>query len=305
MMKGAVMALFTVIFLIIALAPSAHSISIRDLISRYVFSAPATQVNVISYTDYMADKDNNGINDTLVLELATSNAAGNFIFVANLFDKSGVLTNETSKTLDAGTNKINVTFSSIFLTQHQFNYSIKIYNSSYILKHRKDGILTQNYSTYEEGFEILDIKNSKADNSLTINITINLDNETIKRTHYSGNFNISSIKIGKKTIKTNYTTDFYDFRDFATTSYISGFTDNGIDTNSDNKHNFLQINIKSQIVKDDDYAISFALYDLFDNLIEIRNESFFLNSGQNTLSFKINGSGIYDKKLNGPFIVKR
>ena len=332
-----------VIFLILmVLTPLAYSMSLKDLVARYIFSASTTQMNVTGYADYMIDKDGNGINDTLVLELSTNNAAGNFIFVANLLDKNGILTNETNRTLNSGINKLNITFNSILLAQNQFNYSIKIYNSSYSLKYRKDNMPTQNYQNYEEGFKVPGIKDSKEGSSLAINVTINssingtfetslflsynsstiylkenksivnstqhlafnFGNETIKRTHFAGRFNISSVKIDKKTIKTNYTTDSYDFRDFAATSYISGFTDSGIDANSDNKYNFLQINIKNQIFKNDDYSIMLALYDLFDNLIETKNISFFASSGQNTISFAINGSGIYDKKLNGPFIVK-
>ena len=64
----------------------------------------------------------------------------------------------TNKTLSSGTSKLNITFSSILLTQNQFNYSIKVYNSTRRLKYRKDKILTQNYSSYEEGYRILDIK---------------------------------------------------------------------------------------------------------------------------------------------------
>ena len=61
------------------------------------------------------------------------------------------------------------------------------------------------------------------------------DGEKIKRTHYTGNFNISSIKIGKKIIETSTTTAFYDFRDFASESYINGFSDIGVDIDGDGK----------------------------------------------------------------------
>ena len=138
-----------IIFLILLTAlPLVHSISIKDLISRYSFSTVTAQMNVTNHTDFMIDKNNNGINDTLVFELETENIAGNYIFAVNLLDKNGIITNETSLTLPSGTNKINLTFSSALFRQNQFNYSLKIYNSSYSLKYRKDSLLTQNYQNY-------------------------------------------------------------------------------------------------------------------------------------------------------------
>ena len=332
-----------VVFLIfIILIPLAYSIPIKDLISRYSFSIATVQMNVTNYTDFMIDKNNNGINDTLVFELTTNNIDGTFIFVINLFDKDGTLTNETNKTLSSGTSKLNITFSSILLTQNQFNYSIKVYNSTRRLKYRKDKILTQNYSSYEEGYRILDIKDLKINKTLRINATLNspangthvttlflsyntsiifskdsktitdsknylifnFDNETIKKTHYSGNYTVSSVKVGRKTIKTNFTTAFYDFRDFADSSYIYNFTDNGTDADGDGKFDLIQINASIQAMKNDNYTLAFSLYDLFDNLIEARNITSFLNAGKNAIHIDINGSKIYEKKLNGPFILK-
>src|SRR3989344_6533884 len=241
-----------VIFLVVLfLIPVAYSLSIKDLIARYSFSATSPQMNVTEFKDFMIDKNSNGINDTLVFELTTNNADDIFIFVINLLDKNGILTNETNVTLNAGINKLNIMLNTILLSQNQFNYSVKIYNSSFSLKYRKDNILTQEYTNYEKGFEILSIKDSKVDKMLKVNVTINsyingtfetilflaynnsiisikenktitnsiqdlifnFDNETIKRTHYIGNFNISSVKIGKKVIKINAVISFYDFRD--------------------------------------------------------------------------------------------
>src|SRR3989344_3860011 len=78
--------------------------------------------------------DGNETSDTLVIGLTSNSAGGNFIFVINLFDKNGVIANETNLTLSSGINKINITFDSSLLSQSQFNYSVKIYNSTYSLK---------------------------------------------------------------------------------------------------------------------------------------------------------------------------
>ncbi|MBI2654277.1 hypothetical protein HYX02_05720 [Candidatus Woesearchaeota archaeon] len=331
-----------VFWIFIVTIPLAFSISIKELISRYTFSTTTAQMNVTNHTDFMVDKDNNEANDTLVFELTTNNTAGTFVFVINLFDKDSTSVNETNKTLSFGINKINITFSSHLLDQNQFNYSIKIYNASRSLKYRKDKILTNFYSNYEEGFRILAVNDSRINKTLRVNVSanspdnkthvttlflsysnsiifskaskkykvginyliFNFDNETIKNTHYIGNFNISSIKIGTKTIKTNFTTAFYDFKDFGVTSYIYNFTDNGTDTDNNGKFDFLEINTSTQILKTDDYTLAISLYDLFDNLVEIKNLSIYLNVGKNIVPVKINGSKIYDKKINGPYMLK-
>lgn len=330
-----------VILLFIMLMPLGYSISIKELISRYSFFSATPQMNITDYADSMIDGNNNGINDTLVIELTAKNTAGSFVFVVNLFDKSGTLTNETTKSLNSGANKINITFASILLAQNQFNYSIKVYNLSRSLKFRKDNIPTQNYFNYEEGFKILDIKDSKVDKTLRINVTVNssingtypstlfisynnsvifskeskeitnslnyilfnFGNETIKRTHYAGNFAVPSVKIGRKTIKINFTTASYDFRDFAVTSYISSFADGAAGAGG-NKYGILQINASLNIAEADNYNVVLGLYDLFGNPVEKKNASYFLNAGTNSASIDINGSKLYEKKLNGPFIVK-
>ena len=252
------------------------------------------------------------------------------------------MTNETNRTLNSGINKINITFSSHLLDQNQFNYSVKIYNASRSLKYREDKILTNFYQNYEEGYRVLAVNDSRINKTLRVNISasspdnkthvttlflayndstffskaskkykvginhliFDFDNETIKNTHYTGSFNISSLKIGTKTIKTNFTTAFYDFRDFAATSYIYNFTDNGTDTDNDGKFDFLEINVTSQIFKEGNYTFIISLYDLFDNLIETKNLSLYLDFGKNAAPLRINGSRIYEKKLNGPYMLK-
>ena len=336
MKRGLALILFFVI-----LIPLANSMSLKDLIAKYVFTSSTVEMNITDYTDFMIDGNNDEINDTLVFELRTSNKAGSYIFAVNLFDKNGILTNETNKSLNAGANKLNLTFPSAYLSKNQFNYSIKIFNSSYSLKYRKDNLLTQTYSNYDEGFKILSIDDNKIGKTLKIKLRINssinltseaslflkhnnsiissrnvfsinssmndlefnFDNETIKKTHYAGIFNLSSIKIGKKILKPGFATGNYDFRDFASSSYFSAFSDENA-ANARNKYASLKINAEMQIAENNDYVISLGLYDLFGNIIEIKNASYFLAAGKNIVSFDFNGSGIHDKKLSGPFVLK-
>ena len=290
----------------------------------------------------MADSNGNGINDTLVIELETINPAGTFVFVINLLDKNGILTNETNKTLNAGVNKVNITFSSLLLSQEQFNYSIKVYNSSRRQKFRKDNIPTQIYSNYEEGFRVLDVKDSKIDQKLRLNITVNspknethittiflnyinqsifskssktfrsgtnylifdFDNETVKRTHYTGNFSILSIKIGRKTYKTDFATSYYNYRDFAASAYIFNFTDDGVDLDNDGKFDFLEVNPSISILRAADYTLTSALYDLFGAPIEASNVSMNLDIGNKAIPIRFNGTNINEKKVNVPFVIK-
>ncbi|MEK6984193.1 MAG: CARDB domain-containing protein [Nanoarchaeota archaeon] len=330
-----------VFVIVILLFPLAYSISFTEFLKRHKFSTETSQMNLTSHLDYMVDKDDNGINDTLIIELATRNTADNFIFVVNLFDNSGILTNETMKELGSGENKLNLSFSTSLLSQKQFNYSIKIYNSTYSLKYRKDKILSQEYRNYEEGFKILDAKAFKDGKALKINVTLNssvsgvfdtqifltynnsvifakepklisnslqhllfsFDNETIKKSHVAGNFNISTLKIGNKIFKINSATAYYDFKDFAATSYIREFSDGGIDINSDKKFDFLEINMAVHANSDSQYTFQLALYDLFGNLIEIKKFTSFLAAGTNTIPMDVNGSRIYRKRLSGPFVI--
>ena len=44
--------------------------------------------------------------------------------------------------------------------------------------------------------------------------------------------------------------------------YISGFIDKGVDENSNEKYESLQISAKTQITSEDDYSIYMQLYDL-------------------------------------------
>ena len=98
------------------------------------------------------------------------------------------MTAQINNTLGRGINKLNISYDSIFLSKSQFNYSIKIYNSSYAVKYRKDKILSQNYLNYEEGFKIMELKDFIDGKSLAFNITIDSSiNGTFEtELHYQG-----------------------------------------------------------------------------------------------------------------------
>ncbi|MBI2646902.1 hypothetical protein HYW99_00325 [Candidatus Woesearchaeota archaeon] len=332
-----------VVFLIfLFLVTSVSPISVRQLLNKYNFSMTSIQINVLNFSDYMVDTNYDGIGNRVIFELTTDNDYGNFIFVVNVYDSNGIITNESNISLTNGLNRINLSIDSTSLTQAQFNYSIKIYNSTYSLVYRKDNILSQNYTNYEKGFSILNLGDLKLDKGIMINVTLNssisgisevsvflyynnsaifintnksinnsinyliflIDNETIKRTHHIGNFENISLKIDKKLTKTNFVTNLYDFKDFATTSYISSLSETPIDINGNNKYDFLELKTNIEILNDNLYTLELAFYDSLSDIIEIKNVSSILSVGNNQMSVLINGSKIYDKKLNAPYLVK-
>lgn len=332
--------LFILFFLL--LAPSVFSITLWDLINFFNFNFFTTAINVTSQNDFMIDKDGNNINDTLYIELTTDGSSGTYLVVVDLYDEN-VIKNETKKTLSPGTNKFNITFSTEFFTKSKFNYTIKIYEENYSLKYSRENIETKFYNNYETAINIINISDSSINNNyiqlnLTINFTknntyevtaylkyndsiifskinktinsglnnilINFGNETIKNTHYTGKFNLTSIKINNKIIKTNYLTNLYDYKDFAQSSYFTGFSDYGFDSNNNNLFDYLKLNATLEIKNNDNYKIELTVYDLFDNFIEKVKKTETLNIGKNNIIININGTKIYNKKLNGPFIVR-
>jgi len=331
--------LFAVLFLL--LIPIASSITLQDLLDFFNFDFFGIRINVTNKNDFMADKNNNSVNDTLIIELTTNGNAGNYFFVLDLHDNGNIIINETNKTL-RNSDKINITFSTEFLASNKFNYSIKIYGNDFSLKYRKDNIETNTYNNYEKGVSIINMTDSSINNlSILINLTLNItsnatyeiisylkfnetaifsktnksmneginyaeiyfDNETIKNTHYIGNFNLTSIKLNNKLIKANYTTAFYNYKDFAQTSYFLNFLDNAIDTNSNDLFDYLKLNISVEIKNNGTFNVELALHDLFDNFLVKENATNYFNVGAKNFIININGTKIYNKKLDGPYVI--
>ncbi|MFH0868415.1 MAG: CARDB domain-containing protein [Candidatus Woesearchaeota archaeon] len=289
----------------------------------------------------MVDKDENNINDTLIIELTTNGNSGTYLISIDLYDKN-VIKNETNKTLSSGANKFNITFSTDFFTKNKFNYTIKVYEENYSLKYSKENIETQFYNNYETTVNIVNISDKSINNRLQLNFTINFtknntyeiiaylgynnsiifskinqnvnagvnnilmnfNNETIKNTHYIGKFNLTSLKLNNKIIKTDYLTNLYDYKDFAQTSYFAGFSDYGFDLNNNNLFDFLKLNTTLEIKNNDSYKVDLALYDLFSNFIAQENKTQALTTGTNNFIIDISGTKVYNNKLSGPFILK-
>lgn len=331
---------FFLILIFLLLIPVSFAISLQDLINFFNFDFFTSEINVTSYNDMMFDKDSNGANDTLAIELTTDGNAGEYLVSIDLHDNN-IVTNETNLTLNSGTNKFNITFPTDFFTKNKFNYTIKIYESNYSLKYSKEDIETQTYSNYETGISILSINESLTGGlqlSFTINtskekdyefvaylryndsvifsktnvslssgmnkVLVNFSNETIKKTHYLGSFNLTAIKFDHEIIRTNYSTSSYNYQDFATTSYLASFSENGIDNNDNALYDSLEITALIDSKESGIYNLEMYVYDLFDKYLSKLEKNQTLDKGTENIILYVNGTEIYEKKLNGPFVIK-
>src|SRR3989338_8527755 len=322
--------------------PVISAISLNELISLFNFNFFTPTINVTSHKDFMGDNDDDGINDTLMIELETDGSPGTYLFVVSIYNENWI-TNETSKILGSGINRFNISFPTEFLSNNKFDYTIKIYGQNYSLKYFKEEIDTDYYANYEKGISILNISDKlTGNNSLQLNITINFtrnndyeiisylaynrskifsktnktineganeiiisfDNEAIKNTHYAGKFNLTGISLNGNFIGINYLTAHYDYRDFSPDSYFYSFSDYGFDADNNGLYDFLSLNMTLEIKDAGSYLVESALYDLYGNFIQKEEKTWGLLPAKNSIILEFNGTEIYSKKLDGPFILK-
>lgn len=141
-----------------------------------------------------------------------------------------------------------------------------------------------------------------ADQEKTVNIIF--DNETIKSTHYNGAYILETVSIGERSLKTNYKTASYDYEDLAKTSYFKVYNHSFIDSNGNGLYEFLNLNVMLNVKQGGTYAISGALYDLFDNEVINFSDTQLLSQGVQNWNISINGSQIYQSYVDGPYVIK-
>src|SRR3989338_2350266 len=332
---------YILIFIAILMALPA-SADIKGLIGSYSYNFYNGTINVTSQQDYMADKNNNCKNDTLIINITTDVASGNYRLIVEIIDENKVLVNNTEKTLAASDKSASINFPSELLAKQKFNYSIRINDNDNNLVFRKFNIESRVYKNYDTGANVTRITDNSINNdfiriNLTIdpsksgnaNITVTLaynsssiskaeektlsngthvvsiifDNETIKSTHYNGNFTIDAVIVGSKIFDFNRNTSIYNYEDFAKTSYIKSITGGKIDTNNNNLSEFLEINFTVVIKNTADYTITYDLYDQFNNFIANFSKTQSLNAGTQNVQTLVNGSDIYKTKINGPYVM--
>ena len=321
----------------------AANTTIDGLIDSFNYNFTNSTVSVTAKSDSMADTNSNGISDVLTIQLTTSVTNDNTLnFIVTLLDKDRLFINTTTKLVTSSDNIVQIKFPTELLESDKFNYTIEINTADNELVYREYKTETNIYSSYEKGTNITKIADENVNNnfvrinltvnstsSLTTNVTvtlafnsssvskteektlsnglqvvsINFDNETIKSTHYAGNFTIDKVIIGNKIFEFNQNTSIYNYEDFAKTSYIKSITDGRIDTNANNLSDFLEINFTINAKTADTYNLTYDLYDQFNNFVIGINKTQTLALGNQTVQTLINGSEIYKTKINGPYVI--
>jgi len=333
-----------VIFLLLSISlASAANMTIQELIDSYDYGFNNGTINVTSQDDYMVDRDSDGTNDTLIINITTDAATtGTYNFIVEIMDKNEILINDTSKSITSSDKSANINFPSELLSKTKFNYSIRLSDNNGNLVFRKFNIESRTYLNYETGTNITKVTNENINNNfirinlttdssqaITTNITVTLaynsstiskteeetlsigvqkvsidfDNETIKSTHYNSNFTIDSVVMGNKIFDFNQNTSIYNYEDFAKTSYIKSVVDGRIDSNNNYLSEFFEINFTIEVKTVDSYTISYDLYDQFDNFVTNISKTQSLSIGTQKVQTLVNGSEIYKTRINGPYVL--
>ena len=335
---GCIIAMFSSLYL-----ASASYIPLQDLISSYDFSFSNRTLNVTSQTDYMIDTNGNGINDLLVIDLATDALTpGTYKFIVEIDNGNGAIVNDTTKFISSTDRSASINFPTSMLAKQKFNYSIRVNVDDYNSIFRKSNVPSNTYSSYESGASITRITDENANNNfIRINLTVNstqtmivnvtvtlafnsstisateekilsnglqvvsvkFDNETIKNTHYNGDFTLNRILVGNKVFNLNRKTSIYNYENFAKSPYINSIKSKNIDTNSNSLAEFLEINFTVVSFEASVYNLSYDLYDQFGNYVASNTKQQPLPIGSSVIQSLINGPEIYKTKINGPYVV--
>src|SRR3989338_3922811 len=335
--------LILVYLILILIVPSIFALTLQELIDSYNFGYNDGTLNINQFSDYMSDSNSNGQNDTLIINITVNSTYTAFFEVYfDLAEESGTLSSKINQSISSGISNVNISFDTRLLNKNKYNYSVRIYNTTNILVFSKYSIETSTYSEFENGTNINRITDENLNsNYIRINLTLNasqnqdanitaylkfnetiisatkpvtlssgtqivsldFDNETIKSTHYNGNFTLDSVSIGKKLIKPSYSTSTYNYEDFAKTSYFRNYSSAGIDTNANNLSEFLEVNFTIAVKNTTTYEIQAEIYDQFNNFVKNLSASQSLSIGNKTLSIRINGSDIYSTKISGPYLL--
>ncbi len=267
--------------------------------------------------------------------------SGNYAFYMDIEDNETILTQSSSININSVPTAVFINASTILLSgKNTFNYTLRVYDSSDNLVYRRGNIATKTYNSYEKGYNVINIKDENVGNNyIRFNVTINstksstenisihlsynessisltnqtqlsiginnifviFDNESIKSTHFNGNYSITEVSIGSKIIPQNRSTNSYNYEDFAKTSYIKSYADAVIDKNENNLTDYLEINFTLNIKIAGDYSIKADLYDLDEQYLTTILKNVTLSTGVQVVSTNVSGPEIYASKLNGPF----
>ncbi|MBW2975416.1 hypothetical protein KY366_06875 [Candidatus Woesearchaeota archaeon] len=98
------------------------------------------------------------------------------------------------------------------------------------------------------------------------------------------------------------TYDLYQF-DAGQSILTDSYSDSKLDQDSDGLAEFLKISIGLDINESGAYKIELEFADLYDNYIKKEAKEFDLNQGEQDVDFRINGTSIYNSRINGPYLL--
>ena len=300
-------------------------------------------LNVTGFSDYMRDLNSNLVNDTLFVNLTVNlSSTGTYYFIVILDEQTDLIKNLSSTNVSPSNRVVEVSFSSNKLRKSRYNYSVEIRDINYSLVYRKFRTQTKSYGNYEQGTNVTSLSATNLVNSsirvsfvlsVKVNETVNIssflvygnnsisssqfftlaspsqtidlyfDNESIKSTHFFGNFSVTSLVIGTKTIPVKLNLSRTNFQDFAKTSYIKNVTILEIDNNSNNLTDTIKINFSLVLKSAGNFTIDSALYDSEDNLVKYFQKNVTYNASNQTVTIEIVGRELYQTYSTGVFKV--
>ena len=324
-------------FLFLLTISLTQALTIQELISSYSFDYYGEEVDVTNISDSLISNT-----PSFNINIANA-TVGTYTSYIDLEDVGGVVSGESIDSLTSSGGIIQVNISTYQLSgADQFNYTLRIYDSNDSLVYRQGNLTTGIYSSYDSGYGVLDVVDSNVNNDyIKLNVSLNpsvastenvsvfleygdefisvtseeslssgvnyvileVDNETIKSTHYNGSYNVTGVLVGEKLIVLNLTTSVYDYEDFAKSSYLKFYNSSFADSDSDNLTDYLEFNFSIEVKDAGSYRVLADIYDLYGQYLVSVNESDSLAVGERIISAQVNGSLLYSLGVNGPYLI--
>jgi hypothetical protein len=332
--------IFVALLLIICGLYPVRASSLDTLVSSYNFDYSDGTVRAIGINEQLLSQS--AANDTLVFNVTTNvSNSSTYYFIINIFENGTTIQNYTNATVSAASPSTSVMFDTRQFTQGTHNYSLEIRDPAFALVYRKYNLATQAYPAFAKGNTATSFADQTFQNGIRVNVTISVtqntttnvtiylggsgntlsstkqatlasptttvsidfDNETIKATHYSGNYTISAIGIGSRTFPANYTTAAYNYATLAQTSYVSNTTMTVVDNNSDNLSDIVQVNVSLVVKTAGNYTVQTGIVDPTNTSIGAMSWTGSLGTGTQNISLNLSGTRMYSSYQTGVFSI--
>lgn len=329
----------SLLLMFVLLSIPVFALTVDELVASYDFSFSDGSLNITSFSPILVDSDSDSLNDTLVFNFTTNASSSvAYYFTVSLEEDNGLLQKTENVTVSSGSPVASVSFLTREITQGIYNYSLEVRNQSYALIYSKFNLSTDSLSNYDQGIVVDSISDQNVGDDLirltidfnttynttknvtvylgygdktisaekevsfttpTEEVTIDVDNETIKSTHHDGTYNISTIVVGDKILSVSHTTSSYDYEDFAKTSYVQSISSATSDADADNLSDKLTFTLTVIAKTSGNHVFSGSVFDEDDTLIATFNQTESLSIGTNYVAIDINGSDLYSSYFYG------